>query len=941
MTALNLVQLVVATLLPPVAACILYMLEKKSAFARVGYMTKQVIFGAIFGGIAVMGTEFGIQISGAVVNVRDAAVICAGLFFGAPAGIIAGVIGGVERWFAVLWGAGAYTRLACTLGTMLAGFISAGLRKWLFDDKKAGWGYSLVIGLVVEMLHLLLVFVTNMDNVSKAYNVLRICSAPMLICNSLSVMIASVALSVISRSGKPRLERSKGISQTIQRWLLIVVLIGLIVTNLFGLQMQNNLAIGSAEEKLELYTSDVKTEITDASDSHLVTLAVSVRDKIQEMQKNGEEVQKWDLNNMQVEYNLSEVSIIDENGIIVQSTGTGFVGFDMSSGKQAAAFLDLLDGDPDTFVQAFQPMTRNDKVSMKYAGAALKGGGFVQVGFSAARFQKEIDDEITGITKYRHIGTTGYMMIIDSKHNVVSETNGREDINLKDEGFIIDECGAEGTLIKTKLYGEDVHLMYTTTEGYYIVAVIPNTELMNSRDISVYVTSFMETLVFAVLFALIYWLIKRLVVENIHKVNQSLAQISSGNLNEVVNVRSNEEFAALSDDINSTVTTLKRYIAEAAARIDKELHFANVIQASVLPSSFPAFPGRNDFDIYASMTPAKEVGGDFYDFYMLPGDRLAYLVADVSGKGISAAMFMMTAKTLIKSLAEKEPDVSKVLTDANAELCRNNEAEMFVTCWMGIIDLNTGVVTYSNAGHNPPAVRHQGGDYEFLTGRHSFVLAGMDGVRYRKSEFTLAPGDEIFIYTDGVTEATDAHNELFGDPRLLESLNAHKGLDSMTLCKTVRADIDAFVGEAPQFDDITMLSLKISPKDVLELKPEDGTQTQVDEFLEAIYEREGVPMKTVFKMNVAVDEMYSNIIYYSKATSVKISCTVKDRNIELVFSDNGVPFDPLSKKDPDTTLSAEDRDIGGLGILMVKKTMDSVDYKYINGQNILTLTKKF
>jgi len=941
MTVLNFVQLATATLLPPVAACILYLIEKKPKFNKLGYMTKQVIFGLVFAVLAVMGTEFGIKMEGAVVNVRDAAVVCAGLFFGAPAGIIAGVVGGVERWFAVLWGAGAYTRLACTLGTMFAGFISAALRKWLFDDKKPGWGYSLVIGLVIEMLHLLLVFVTNMSDVSKAFNVLKICSAPMLICNSLAVMIASVAISVISRSGKPKISRSKGISQTIQRWLLIVVLIALIITNVFSSQMQNNLAIGSAEEKLNLYVTDVKTEITDTSDTHLLELAVSIRNQIEKMQADGEVVEKWDLNNMQVEGNLSEVSIIDENGIIVQSTGTGFVGFDMASGKQSAAFLDLLDGDPDTFVQAFQPMTRNERVSMKYAGAALKNGGFVQVGFSAARFQKEIDDQITGLTKYRHIGASGYMMIVDSKYNVVSETNGREDINLKEEGFIIDESGEEGTLIEANLYGEDVHLMYTTTEGYYIVAVIPDTELMNSRDISVYVTSFMETLVFAVLFAMIYWLIKRLVVENIHRVNQSLAQISSGNLNEVVNVRSNEEFAALSDDINSTVSTLKRYIAEAAARIDKELHFAKVIQASVLPSTFPAFPGRNDFDIYAQMTPAKEVGGDFYDFYMLPGDRLAFLVADVSGKGISAAMFMMTAKTLIKSLAEKETDVALVLTDANAELCRNNEAEMFVTCWMGIVDLNTGVVTYSNAGHNPPVVRHGNGDYEFLTGRHSFVLAGMDGVRYRKSEFTLAPGDEIFIYTDGVTEATDAHNELFGDPRLLETLNNHKGLDSMTLCKTVKAEVDAFVGEAPQFDDITMLSLKISPKDVLELKPEAGTQTQVEAFLEGIYEREGVPMKTVFKMNVAVDEMYSNIIYYSKATTAKISCTVKDRNIELVFVDDGVPFDPLSKSDPDTSLGAEDRSIGGLGILMVKKTMDSVDYKYINGQNILTLTKKF
>lgn len=275
-----------------------------------------------------------------------------------------------------------------------------------------------------------------------------------------------------------------------------------------------------------------------------------------------------------------------------------------------------------------------------------------------------------------------------------------------------------------------------------------------------------------------------------------------------VDVRSNEEFASLSDDINTTVDTLKCYIDEAAARIDKEQEFARKIQHAALPSVFPPYPKREDFSIYASMDAAKEVGGDFYDFYMLGEDKLAFLVADVSGKGIPAAMFMMTAKTLIKGFAETGLEVNEVFTQSNAKLCEGNEADMFVTAWMGILDLKTGVLSYANAGHNPPALRSRDGDYAFVRSRPNLILAGMDGVQYRKHELQLRPGDELYLYTDGVTEAQNLSNELFGEQRLLSSLNEAKGMSVEEICKKVKADVDIFAGAADQFDDITMLSIK-------------------------------------------------------------------------------------------------------------------------------------
>lgn len=208
------------------------------------------------------------------------------------------------------------------------------------------------------------------------------------------------------------------------------------------------------------------------------------------------------------------------------------------------------------------------------------------------------------------------------------------------------------------------------------------------------------------------------------------------------------------------------------------------------------------------MDAAKEVGGDFFDFYMLDNNRLAFLMADVSGKGITAAMFMMKAKTILKDYAEKSESVAEILTKANAALCVDNEAEMFVTCWMGILDFEKNKIHFANAGHNFPLLKKKDGKFEFYKEKVGFVLAGMDGVRYKEYEIDFEVGDEIFVYTDGVTEATDANIELYGNDRLESCVNSLGTVTSEEFCVEVRKNVDEFVGEAPQFDDMTMLHLR-------------------------------------------------------------------------------------------------------------------------------------
>lgn len=257
-------------------------------------------------------------------------------------------------------------------------------------------------------------------------------------------------------------------------------------------------------------------------------------------------------------------------------------------------------------------------------------------------------------------------------------------------------------------------------------------------------------------------------------------------------------------DIGDYIVNITKITAEKE-RIGAELDVAKHIQSSMLPCIFPAFPERSEFDIYASMTPAKEVGGDFYDFFLIDENHLALVMADVSGKGVPAALFMVIAKTLIKNSAQNGLSPKDVFEKVNEQLCENNDAEMFVTAWLGILEISTGKMVCVSAGHEYPAIKRSSGEFELLKDKHGFVLAGMEGAKYREYELDFNVGDKLFVYTDGVAEATDVNNSLFTTDRMIKALNSESNADCVKILDNVRCGIDAFVGDAPQFDDITML----------------------------------------------------------------------------------------------------------------------------------------
>ena len=346
--------------------------------------------------------------------------------------------------------------------------------------------------------------------------------------------------------------------------------------------------------------------------------------------------------------------------------------------------------------------------------------------------------------------------------------------------------------------------------------------ILDMSEVRAYLNSFLVNMLlisFAIIGVTIIvyiFFVRKMVTKPVGKLTAFTQQITETSAfeNQRIEIKTGDEIQSLSESFNFMLAELENYIANLSKvtaekeRIGAELDIAKHIQASMLPCIFPAFPERKEFDIYATMEPAKEVGGDFYDFFMVDDTHLAIVMADVSGKGVPAALFMVIGKTLIKDHTTPGRELGKVFTEVNQLLCESNSEELFITAFEGVLNLVTGEFVYVNAGHEMPFICKAGGDFEPYKIRAGFVLAGMEGMKYRAGSMTLEPGDKIFQYTDGVTEATNLQNELYGMNRLGAILNKVKGGTPNDILPAIKKDIDEFVGDADQFDDITMLCLE-------------------------------------------------------------------------------------------------------------------------------------
>ena len=422
---------------------------------------------------------------------------------------------------------------------------------------------------------------------------------------------------------------------------------------------------------------------------------------------------------------------------------------------------------------------------------------------------KKIDILKNHLQEQYHSDVTYWLINADSGEIIVEPTGVLIGSRIKGEDLEKAKENADQHVYRTKIQTADGVAVLCSSrsigEDALLMVMEPLDYVYANRNGEIYENTLSDLLLFAVLYVLVAMLLDKLVIRSLQRVNVSLDRITDGHLDEKVWVRNSSEFSELSDDINQMVTALRGYIDQAEKRIQDELKLAKSIQDAALPKNF-AMPGEN-IDLYALMTPAKQVGGDFYDFFYCDRDKLCLVIADVSGKGVPAALFMMRAKTAIKNYARHGNSAAKVLEHVNHTLCEGNDAEMFVTVWLGILDLNTGKIQCANAGHEYPVLMRAGGDYELLMDKHGLALAAMDGVPMKEYEIDLDPGDRLFVYTDGVPEAINEKVEAYGTERLCDKLNTLKNVPQQQALESVLRDIRNFAGAAEQFDDITMLGI--------------------------------------------------------------------------------------------------------------------------------------
>lgn len=572
-------------------------------------------------------------------------------------------------------------------------------------------------------------------------------------------------------------------------------------------------------------------------------------------------------------FNLDEVNFVNNKGIAISSNVKDVIGFDFSTNELTREFLKLTNSTTTMVSQTFRPGVANPDMMCMYYGLSFpRHSGILQLGVTVERLRQNMytftEEESVQVLKDWHFSVVGWYERADMDKNF-------------SHGKIFERWSDENNEMITGRYFD--------YKGYHYAALLPQSFCYAQRNGEFKTFSIVITVLMAA-FTFIF----------IRLVNASIK--------------------------------LQAMHAQATARTAADLALAKTIQTSSLPAVDGAFINQLEFSFRAVNLPAREVGGDFYDFYQLPNGRVAFLVADVSGKGIPGAMFMMETKNIIKNCLVEFTDLAEAVTTANARICDSNRAELFVTAFIGILNLQNGEMEYVNAGHNRPFIRRTDGTIEKVMGKGGLFLGMFEDATFRANFITLNRDDSIFLYTDGITEAMNSSGELFGEQRLCSALTKTED-DIMTTLST-------FVGNAEQSDDITYLMLRWNgapQHSFAEFPCDESSLAQVVAFIRTAL----MPCtpKTLAAILNAADELTSNIVNYSGAEKFSITVEHGYDRLRLRFVDAGRPYNPLTHTDPDTRAPISQRPVGGLGLVMVKRLCDRVIYSRTDDCNELTIIK--
>ena len=682
------------------------------------------------------------------------------------------------------------------------------------------------------------------------------------------------------------------------RWLIVGSAFGYLLALGVAYTIGSTFAVSKAERLLDVSVEQMRREMSDSATEIIRFVGLVLKRAYADPSAATRE----ELLHFGRLLEVDEICLCDSNGVITCATDEKALpgsSFGLNSPARTVDYTPLVSGGAESVVEEIRGSVERPDLRRKYGAVALENRmGFVQVGFDESRLLRGFRVFYESMCVNWKVGEMSHYLLVDPCTSRIMSAYAKKDVGRRLRS-VMPELPEESANVNRTLHvtenGLLCHVRDFMCAGYRVVAVVPDEEVAGIRNVMLAVVASILLFLIVVFDAL-------------------LAQI----------VRRNRQ--------------MRKYFESRKAQADKDLAMAKAIQSNALPTVFPPFPSLVDrVDLHAMMIPAKEVGGDFYDFYFTGTGRLAIVIADVSGKGVPAAMFMMRVKSTLQGLLRGGGDIAEVMSTVNQRISDGNEANMFVTAWVGVVELETGHVEYVNAGHNPPLLKHTDGRVEWLRERSGPALAAIGDFSYRKHQLDLMPGDGIFLYTDGVTEAADAALELFGEKRLEKFLTGRSGpdgsagriLSSREFCDDLLTGIRQFVAGAEQVDDITVLAFKLNGVEKSFGATEDG-MIAAQAYLEHFYEDP--------KPSIIMDEIVSNIVRCSGAHTFVIKFACDGQNVRMTFVDDGKAFDPTKDiADPDITAPIEARDVGGLGIYMVKKMSKSVTYAREDGKNVLTV----
>ena len=609
------------------------------------------------------------------------------------------------------------------------------------------------------------------------------------------------------------------IKTILYKWLIVILLISFAIAAALGFFLQNSFARRQAFTLLGEYIDDFESgydlnvEIKKYTQDFLNEEVLSDR----ETYMNNNKLEGLLTANPGL---LSEITVIDTEGEVVASSDPDRIGTNFFDDESRAAFRCLFEGE-DYFAQDLEPNPFLDgSVDTVYSGRPFYDGqAAILMGFDEDSRMGHISSDLYYEAYNSRIGVTGYLLILYTDQNIngVSYSTDIETEVPFEKPELLPQNDGEITQTVTELYGQQAYVSAEKQPDYYLVLAYPTKEAdeLKEKNNSLFVGLFL--LIFAVLFIVLIAFINNHIISQVKNIHGSLKKITDGNLAERAHAGGSVEFYDLSGDINDTVEKLEDMIQQAKDQMAEELLNAKRIQESAVPQSFPE---HEAFGIYASMNTAESVGGDFYDFFMVGEDTLVFVMADVSGKGMPAALYMMRAKTLIRTYAMQGLPVDEVAVNTNKKLCEDAARDMFVTAWIGYLDLKTGLVSYVHAGHTFP-ILVTSESTGLVKQKINMVLGGLKKAKYLRQEITLKPGDSIYLYTDGVSEAKDVSGNMFGEEHLLDFITEKAGdIDTANNnefckagCQMVYDDVKRFAEGAEQYDDITMMWVRFGHVD--------------------------------------------------------------------------------------------------------------------------------